>query len=149
MRYTLLLFFFGYSLYSYSQTISFNSETKVYEYSEVVEFESSISETLEQMYFTMKELNYSNLEKTETDITGNNFFFHVITGTALEVRYSVIILFRDGRYKLTVNNFTLYQAGHGTMRMEGVRKKARDKWVQIVNDKLPEILIQLKQKPDW
>jgi hypothetical protein len=94
-------------------------------------------------------LNYSNISKSENDINGESFFSKLITGTAMEIHYQVFIQFKEGRYKLTINKFAIKDQRYGTMPLENLKKKSQERWIELINEKLPDIIKNLENTETW
>tara|TARA_R110002050_G_scaffold992_1_gene6806 strand:- start:4465 stop:4926 length:462 start_codon:yes stop_codon:yes gene_type:complete len=134
---------------SYAQKVKLNETTIIYEYSHVKEFTSDMKSRLDLFSNKMKELNYSDISHSENDIKGESFFSKIITGTALEIHYQSFIQFKEGRYKLTINKFAIKDQRYGTMPLENLRKKSQQRWIELINEKLPEIIKNLENTDDW
>lgn len=144
---TLLLTIFQTTIQA--QEVSLNEQSNLYEYSNVSEYEKGKAEKIDQFSNKMKELNYSNINSTDSDVKGENFFSKLILGSAMEIHYNSLILFKEDKYKLILNNFRIKDVRYGTMPLEGLRKKSLEKWVELINEKLPEIVSNLESSTDW
>ena len=134
---------------SYGQEVVMNEKLKIYEYTHVKEFDKEIAERLELFAEKMQELNYSETEKTDDGIKGENFFTKMIFGSAMEVHYNALVKFKDGRYKLTINNFRIKDERYGTVAVETLRKGSQKKWVKFINEQLPQVISNLENKDQW
>lgn len=132
-----------------AQEVSLNEQSNLYEYSNVNEYEKSREEKIDQFSNKMKELNYSNINSTDSDVKGENFFSKLILGSAMEIHYNCLVLIKEDKYKLILNNFRIKDVRYGTMPVEGLRKKSQEKWVELINEKLPEIISNLESSTDW
>lgn len=134
---------------SYAQKVELNETTKIYEYSHVKEFTGDTKNRLDLFSDKMKELNYSDISKSENDIKGESFFSKLIMGTAMEIHYQAFIQFKEGRYKLTINKFTIKDQRYGTMPLENLKKKSQERWIELINEKLPDIIQNLENTETW
>ena len=134
---------------TYGQEVKMNETLKIYEYTHVKEFDGGIESRLELFDEKMQELNYSGTEKSDDGIKGENFFTKMIMGSAMEVHYNTLIKFKDGRYKLTINNFRIKDERYGTVAVETLRKGAQKKWVKFINTKLPQVVANLENTDKW
>lgn len=151
-RFTLLIFIaFGplLTVQSFAQKVELNETTKIYEYSHVKDFTDDIKSRLDLFSVKMKELNYSEVSKSENDITGESFFSKLIMGTAMEIHYQAFIQFKEGRYKLTINKFAIKDQRYGTMPLENLKKKSQERWIELINENLPEIIKNLENIDTW
>lgn len=137
------------SVKSYAQKVELNETTKIYEYSHVKDFTGDIKSRLDLFSDKMKALNYSDISKSENDIKGESFFSKLITGTAMEIHYQAFMQFKEGRYKLTINKFAIRDQRFGTMPLENLRKKSQQRWIELINEKLPEIIKNLENTDTW
>ena len=151
-RFTLLIFIaFGplLTVQSFAQKVELNETTKIYEYSHVKVFTDDRKSRLDLFSVKMKELNYSEVSKSENDITGESFFSKLIMGTAMEIHYQAFIQFKEGRYKLTINKFAIKDQRYGTMPLENLKKKSQERWIELINENLPEIIKNLENIDTW
>ena len=126
---------------SMAQELKFNKEIGFYEYANVKEH--SNPDVKNMLITQMKRLNINEINDSGNEINGFGFFTHMIgTGQVVEFYYKVRIIFKDGRYKLIINNFELQDYKQRT-RLEDL-KYMKKKWVSTVNDKLPAIVKQLE-----
>tara|TARA_R110002050_G_scaffold270290_1_gene413325 strand:- start:33 stop:494 length:462 start_codon:yes stop_codon:yes gene_type:complete len=134
---------------SFAQKVELNETTKIYEYSHIEDFTGDIKSRLDLFSSKMKELNYSDISQSESDIKGESFFSKLITGTAMEIHYQALIQFKEGRYKLTINKFAIRDQRFGTMPLENLRKKSQQRWIELINEKLPGIIKNLENTETW
>jgi len=148
-NYFLLLFLLTLSNLSQGQELSLNESTSYYEYMHVKE--SDDKELITKFKNRLTELNYKEVSIQDASISGAGFTNHLVGGFAtVEIRYLVKIAFKEGRYKLTLTNFILTDK-NGSNPLEGMRSFEK-KWVNIINDKLPDIvknIENLKNSDDW
>tara|TARA_R110002111_G_scaffold258647_1_gene327916 strand:- start:636 stop:1085 length:450 start_codon:yes stop_codon:yes gene_type:complete len=137
------------TILTYGQEVEMSETLKIYEYTHVKEFDAGIDSRLELFEEKMQELNYSGTEKSDDGIKGENFFTKMIMGSAMEVHYNALIKFKDGRYKLTINNFRIKDERYGTVAVETLRKGAQKKWVKFINEKLPQVVANLENTDKW
>lgn len=134
---------------SFAQKVELNETTKIYEYSHVKDFTGDIKNRLDLFSVKMKELNYSDVSQSENDIKGESFFSKLIMGTAMEIHYQTFIQFKEGRYKLTINKFSIKDQRYGTMPIENLKKKSQVRWIELINEKLPEIIHNIENTESW
>jgi len=134
---------------SFAQEVTMNETLKIYEFTRIKEFDGGIEKRLDLFSNKMKELNYSGTEKTEDGIKGENFFTKMIYGSAMEVHFNALIMFKDGRYKLTINNFRIKDERYGTVAVETLRKSSQKKWVEFINEQLPQVVANLENTDEW
>lgn len=145
----LTVFVSSLTVQSFAQKVELNETTKIYEYSHVKDFTGDIRSRLDLFSAKMKELNYSNISQSENDIKGESFFSKLIMGTALEIHSQAFIQFKEGRYKLTINKFAIKDQRYGTMPLENLKKKSQERWIELINEKLPEIIQNLENTETW
>lgn len=143
------IFFSSLTVKSYAQEVELNESTKIYEYSHVKDYTGDIKSRLDLFSDKMKELNYSDISKSDDDIRGESFFSKLIMGSAMEIHYQAFIQFNEGRYKFAMNKFTIKDQRYGTMPIENLRKKSQEKWIELINEKLPEIIQNLENTETW
>ncbi len=134
---------------SFAQEVTMNETLKIYEFTQIKEFDGEIENRLDLFANKMKELNYSGTEKTNDGIKGENFFTKMIYGSAMEVHFNALIMFKDGRYKLTINNFRIKDERYGTVAVETLRKSSQKKWVEFINEQLPQVVANLENTDEW
>ena len=134
---------------SFAQEVTMNETLKIYEFTQIKEFDGEIENRLDLFSNKMKELNYSGTERTEDGIKGENFFTKMIYGSAMEVHFNALIIFKEGRYKLTINNFRIKDERYGTVAVETLRKSSQKKWIQFINEQLPQVVANLKNTDEW
>jgi len=134
---------------SFAQEVTMNETLKIYEFTQVKEFDGEIENRLDHFANKMKELNYSGNEKTEDGIKGENFFTKMIYGSAMEVHFNAFIMFKEGRYKLTINNFRIKDERYGTVAVETLKKSSQKKWVEFINEQLPKVVANLENINEW
>jgi len=134
-----------------SQKITISNSSKKYEYSHVKEFEGNVGDRLTLFEKKMNELNYSNVNSSDNQIKGESFITKVLTGTAMEVHYNLVIQLKEGRYRLAVNDFTIKDQRFGTYILEDLKERSQKRWVSFINEKLPDIIknVESKVDEDW
>ncbi len=132
-----------------AQEVSMNETLKIYEYTHIKDFDGGIETRLDLFANKMKELNYSGIEKTEDGIKGENFFTKMILGSAMEVHFNALIMFKEGKYKLTINNFRIKDERYGTVAVETLGKGSQKKWVKFINEQLPQVVANLENTDEW
>ena len=145
----LAVFVSSLTIQSFAQKVELNETTKIYEYSHVKDFTGDINSRLDLFSGKMKELNYSDISKSENDIKGESFFSKLIMGSAMEIHYQAFIQLKEGRYKLTINKFAIKDQRYGTMPLENLKKKSQERWIGLINDKLPEIITNIENTETW
>ena len=125
---------------SFSQEVSMNESFKIYEYAHVKEFTEETDDRLDLFSNKMKELNYSEIEKFKDGIKGENFFTKMILGSAMEVHFNTLIMFKEDRYKFTINNFRIKDVRYGTVALETLKKG---------NEQLPQVVSNLENMDEW
>lgn len=149
MKNTIFTLFLISTIFTYGQEVEMNETLKIYEYSHVKEFNEEIESRLKLFEEKMQELNYSEIEKSNDGIKGKSFFTKMIFGSAMEVHYNVLIKFKDDRYKLTMNNFRIKDVRYGTVAVETLRRGAQKKWVNFINEQLPQVIANLENTDKW
>lgn len=134
---------------SYAQKVELNETTKIYEYSHVKDFTGDTKNRLDLFSDKMKELNYSDISKSESDIKGESFFSKLIMGSAMEINYQALIQFKEGRYRLIINKFSIKDQRYGIMPLENLREKSQQRWIELINEKLPEIIKNIENTATW
>ncbi len=134
---------------SFAQQVSMNETLKIHEYSHIKEVNDGINDRLAVFSNKMKELNYSEIDEFEDGIKGENFFTKMITGSAMEVHFNAVIMFKEDRYKLTINNFRIKDVRFGTVALETLKKSSQKKWVQFINEQLPQVVSNLENIDEW
>ena len=129
--------------------VPMNETLKIYEYTHVKEFDGKLTDRLELFVEKMQELSYDEIEKIENGIKGENFVTKMIFGSAMEVHFNVLIKFKDDRYKLTINNFRIKDVRYGTVAVETLRKSSQKKWMEFINEKLPQVIAILENTEKW
>lgn len=136
-------------LKTYAQTLALNEATKVFEYSHVKEFTVDTKARLDLFSEKLKGLNFSNLTRTENDIKGESYFSKLIMGTAMEIHYQVFIQIKEGKYKLTINKFAIKDQRYGAMPIENIGKSSQKKWIEYINQNLPDLIKNIENSDTW
>lgn len=136
-------------LNSFAQTLTLNETTKVFEYSHIKEFAIETKVRLDLFSEKLKGLNYSNVIRTESDIKGESYFSKLIMGTAMEIHYQVFIQIKEGKYKLTINKFAVKDQRYGAMPIENIGKSSQKKWIEYINQNLPDIIKNIENTDTW
>jgi hypothetical protein len=126
-------------LFSFSQELSLNPDTKVYEYSEVKDLTISSGQLFKNFEDKMIELNYTNVMKTDNKIIGNNFVSFLILMTTVQVNFQTIIEVKDNKYRLLINKFIVDDKRYSPIPIEDLKKYTK-RWVTEINKKLPTIV---------
>lgn len=138
-----------FSTVCFSQQVSMNETLKMYEYSHVRDFSGDPAERSKVFINKMRELNYKNVESFDNGLKGENFFTKMIMGSAMEVHFNALIQFKDGKYKLTINNFTINDVRYGAVALETLGKGAQRRWVNFINEQLPQVINNLENTDQW
>lgn len=149
MKNCLFILLLVFSATCFSQSVTLNETLKLYEYSHVKELTGAELDRIKIFSDKMKEFNYSDIQSTEDNIKGENFFTKMITGSAMEVHFNVLILFKEGKYKLTVNNFRIKDVRYGTVAVETLGKSSQKRWVNFINEQLPQVISNLENTDKW
>ena len=146
MKKIVLLFLFCISSITYSQEISLNEISSLYSYSHVKDsLEVNLINTLDTR---LKSIGYSNVIKSDSSLSGENFFSVIILGTPVQVHYNVFIEFQETKYKLIVNKFVLEDRRWSPIPLENI-KTGKSKWIKKINENLPKILKAIEKKSTW
>lgn len=132
---------------SFSQEITLNEDLKIYEYAHIKDY--SDSEKIQSFYNQLKELSYYDIELSDDNVKGKNFVTKMIMGSAMEVHYNVIISFKENRYRLLINNFTVKDVRYGSVAIETLKKSSQRRWVAFINEELPMIVKKIETSNDW
>lgn len=146
MKKIILLFLFCISSITYSQEISLNETSSLYSYSHVKD--SSEVNLINTLDTRLKSIGYSNVIKSDSSLSGENFFSVIILGTPVQVHYNVFIEFQETKYKLTVNKFVLEDRRWSPVPLENI-KTGKSRWIKKINENLPKILKAIEQKSTW
>jgi hypothetical protein len=130
----------------YSQEIAMNDMSYLYSYSHVKENENQ--DLIIEFENSLKGLGYSNIQKSENNISGDNFFSVIIMGTPVQVHYFVFLEFQQKKYKLTVNKFVLEDRRWSPVPLENI-KNGKSRWIKKINENLPKIITSIEKKADW
>jgi hypothetical protein len=139
----LLLLIF--SSLSYSQKITLNVDSKLYEFQEIKESSNLNLEFIEKKLIS---LGYSDIVTTDSSVIGKNFFSVIIMGTPLQVFYNVEFEFKDNRHRLTIRKFIIDDKRWSPVPLENI-KSGKKKWISKINEELPKIINSFNDKSDW
>jgi len=126
MKKTLILFLFAaLPLFIVAQTIEVNPETKRYSTSAVVPIDSTVMDVLYTKALEWVSMNYKSA-KDVTKLADKESGKIICTGsykTSLFMKegwieYTMILDFKDNRYRYTFTNFSYYSKGSGTLNFE-------------------------------
>ncbi|MFB9055085.1 hypothetical protein ACFFVB_18535 [Formosa undariae] len=137
------------SLNASAQEVTFNESLNLYEFTKVQEYEGDIQTRLKIFENNLKELNYDDTEISEDRVKGESFFTKMIYGSAMEMHYNALIIFKEGRYKLTINNFKINDVRYGTVALETLKKGSQKRWVSFINENLPQVISNLEKQDTW
>lgn len=127
-----------------SVIVPLNETLKIYEYTHIKEYNGNVSDRLELFNEKMEEFNYEDIEVNEDRIKGKNFFTKMIYGSAMEIHFNTVIKFKEGRYKLTINNFRIKDVRYGTVAVETLKKSSQKKWMDFAGTQLPTVIANLE-----
>jgi hypothetical protein len=139
MKAKLLVLFYLFISSVFAQELILNPETKIYEYSEIKETTLSNSDFIKQFDAKMKELSYSDIQISESSISGKNFISFLILTTPVQIHYQVSIEIKDSRYKILFNRFVADDKRYSPIPIEDLKSYTK-KWVKKINEKLPTIV---------
>ncbi len=144
------IFLFLIPVLIYSQELALNNENNFYEFSKVAK--SNEKMLIEKFHNRFNEINLNNISQTDNKLIAKGFTNHLVSGFAIvEIRYKVIVMFKENRYKLTLTNFSLKDV-NGEIPLEGA-KSFKNKWIKKINKKLPEIIKNIENlqttQDDW
>jgi len=131
-----LIFLLLFPIAIFSQELTLNTGTSIYEYSVVNENLKPKIELIQDFKNKMIELNYSNLIVDENKIIGNNFISFLIMMTTIQVNYQVIIDFKDNKHRILFTRFVVDDKRFSPIPIEDLKKHTK-KWVSEINKKLP------------
>lgn len=145
MKKILLLIFVLATVTCFGQELKLNDSSK-YEYTEVVD------KVLEKDSFVkkLKELNYTDLEISESEIIAYNFVSESIMSFSVEMKYRTTIEFKESRHRIKISNIII-KDHKSTFNLEDMKSQQK-KWVKNFNSKLPKIISDLKDNnnnDDW
>ena len=129
-----------------SVDVSMNEALQIYEYTHIKEYSEAKKERLELFLGNMQELNYEEIVKSGDRINGKNFFTKMILGSAMEVHFNITIKFKDGSYKLILNNFRIKDVRYGTVAVETLGKSSQKRWMNFISNKLPLVVANLERE---
>ena len=97
----------------------------------------------------MTALSYEDLNASENSLSGQSYFTKNIYGSAMEVHFNTVIDFKADRYRITFNKFFVNDVRYGQYTFEDMKKSNRKRWIDLVNEKIPEIISRLKYIDNW
>lgn len=137
------------SAVGFSQQVTMNETLKLYEYTHVKDFSGEATDRSKLFLDKMRELNYENIESFEGGVKAESFVTKMIMGSAMEVHYNALIQFKEGKYRLTINNFRIKDVRYGTVAVETLGKGSQKRWVGFINEQLPQIISNLENIDKW
>ena len=140
MKTSVLLIALFITVFAYSQELKENTDTKKFEYIEVVEQKR----TVESFNSRLKSLGYKEIETSEYEVQGQGQINEKVMGFVVELFYDATIELKDEKYRIKITN-VLVKDVKGTYILEdmgGYKKK----WLKKFNKRLPEIVSQLKKE---
>ena len=146
-KFYILIFFV--STTCFAQSVELNPDTKIYEVVIIDSLNTSPEDRLESFKKQMTALSYEAINAGENSLSGQSYFTKKIYGSAMEVHYNTVIDFKDNRYRITFNKFYVNDVRYGQYTFEDMKKSNRKRWIDLVNEKIPEIISQLKYIDNW
>jgi len=146
-KFYILLFFI--STTCFAQSVELNPDTKIYEVVVIDSLDTSPEDRLELFKKQMTALSYEDVNASENSLSGQSYFTKKIYGSAMEVHFNTVIDFKDNRYRITFNKFYVNDVRYGQYTFEDMKKSNRKRWIDLVNEKIPEIISQLKYIDNW
>ena len=146
-KFYILLFFI--STTCFAQSVELNPDTKIYEVVIIDSLDTAPEDRLESFKKQMTALSYENVNPSENSLSGQSYFTKKIFGSAMEVHFNTIIDFKDNRYRITFNKFYVNDVRYGQYTFEDMKKSNRKRWIDLVNEKIPEIISRLKYIDNW
>lgn len=146
-KFYILLFFI--STTCFAQSVELNPDTKIYEVVVIDSLDTSPEDRLESFKKQMTALSYEDVNASENSLSGQSYFTKKIYGSAMEVHFNTVIDFKDNRYRITFNKFYVNDVRYGQYTFEDMKKSNRKRWIDLVNEKIPEIISQLKYIDNW
>lgn len=144
-----ILFLILFPIAIYSQELTLNPDTSIYEYSEVKENSKTKTELIQDYKNKMIELNYFNLIVEDNKITGNNFISFLIMMTTIQVNFQVVIDFKEEKNRILFTRFVVDDKRYSPIPIEDLKKHTK-KWVLEINKKLPTIVKAIQsQQTKW
>ena len=144
--YILILFI---STSCFAQSVELNPDTKIYEVVVIDSLDTSPEDRLESFKKQMTALSYEDVNTSENSLSGQSYFTKKIYGSAMEVHFNTVIDFKDDRYRITFNKFYVNDVRYGQYTFEDMKKSNRKRWIDLVNEKIPEIISRLKYIDNW
>ena len=143
-----------------AQKLEKNAEG-IYEYQEVVEVKSKPASEIYTKALEWIALNYESsndvIQLTDPDqnlIIGKGVFLVTLFLKTGEIRHTLKIEARDGRFRVTFDRFSYYSSGSGEILFED-RMAGKKKIIQQTKDKIVESINSLKEsilfteEEDW
>lgn len=146
-KFYILLFFI--STTCFAQSVELNPDTKIYEVVIIDSLDTAPEDRLESFKKQMTALSYEDVNASENSLSGQSYFTKKIFGSAMEVHYNTVIDFKDNRYRITFNKFYVNDVRYGQYTFEDMKKSHRKRWIDLVNEKIPEIISRLKYIDNW
>ena len=146
-KFYILLFFI--STTCFAQSVELNPETEIYEVVIIDSLDTAPEDRLESFKKQMTALSYENVNASENSLSGQSYFTKKIFGSAMEVHFNTVIDFKDDRYRITFNKFYVNDVRYGQYTFEDMKKSNRKRWIDLVNQKIPEIISRLKYIDNW
>ena len=133
------------SSFCYSQQITLNKDSKLFEFQEIKENTNFNTESIEKKLIS---LGYTDIVRTDSSVIGKNFFSVIIMGTPLQVFYNVEFEFKDNRHRLSIKKFIIDDKRWSPVPLENI-KSGQKKWISKINEELPKIINSFNDKSDW
>ena len=143
----LLLFFVFVSSFAFSQQLVLNEITKVYEFTNIAEYNESFENISKRIIKNLKDLNYTNIIVDNDRISAESFYSKLVITTPVKINYQVVFEFKENRYKLLINKFVLDDNIRALIPLENLKSYTK-KWVKDINKNLPTIVKALEYSPE-
>ena len=131
------------------QSVELNPNTKIYEVVVIDSLGTTPEERILSFKKQMISLNYDDIKAQENSLSGESYFTKQIMGSAMEVHFNTIIDFQPDRYRITLNKFYVNDVRYGQYTFEDMKAGTRRRWVNLVNEKIPDIINQLRFIDNW
>ena len=131
------------------QTVKLNTDTGIYEVVVIDSLSKKSTDRLLDFKKQMDLLNYSDINSNESTISGESYFTKQIMGSAMEVHFNAVVEFKEDRYRITLNKFYVNDVRYGQYTFEDMKSGNRKRWINLVNEKAPDLIQRLKYVDEW
>lgn len=132
-----LLFFLLLFGFSSKAQIKLNNNLNLYQYNYI---ESSHIKTIDSYKKKLIESGFNDFILIDNNLYAKNFFTKMIYGSAMEIHYSIKIEKLENGFEILFSNFKIHDSRYGTVALEELKNKAQKKWIDEINQRIPEIL---------